>query len=185
LLFVLYRYVWVIDLLVNLPIPHPGVLACPSTPEVLWAREHAPTPSHFIVFIFGLVVKSIKVLKGASFNVSIVHNPFDLCKIFTIFKFFNVYKYDCKILSRICYHYAYVQPLHKHQFKKFWDKMNILGLAVQILWSFIVFCYLQVIYYYVSFSSSIKTQNTWNWHFNSFNNNWQTHKKTRRLIMEL
>jgi hypothetical protein len=42
-------------------------------------------------------------------NVSILHNPFNLCKIFTIFNFFNDYKYDCKVLSRICYNYAYVQ----------------------------------------------------------------------------
>ncbi len=50
-------------------------------------------------------------------NVSIVHNPFNLCKIFTIFNFFNDYKYDCKVLSRICYNYAYVQLIQNTDLK--------------------------------------------------------------------
>jgi hypothetical protein len=33
---------------------------------VLGAREHAPTPSSYVVFIFGLAVESIKELRGAS-----------------------------------------------------------------------------------------------------------------------
>jgi hypothetical protein len=41
LLFGLCRSVWVIDLVVNLPRPHPGALARTSTPKVLWARECA------------------------------------------------------------------------------------------------------------------------------------------------
>jgi hypothetical protein len=36
---------------------------------VLWAREHAPTPSPSNVFSFGLTVESFKELGGASFNV--------------------------------------------------------------------------------------------------------------------
>jgi hypothetical protein len=53
-------------MLVDLSSPHPKVLARPSTPEVLRTRERTPTlfPSH--VFIFGLVVESIKELEGAS-----------------------------------------------------------------------------------------------------------------------
>jgi hypothetical protein len=66
LLFGLCRSVWVIDLLINLPNPHPEALAHPSTPEMLWTRERAPTPSLSIVFIFGLIVESIKELGGAS-----------------------------------------------------------------------------------------------------------------------
>jgi hypothetical protein len=38
----------------------------PLHPEVLQARECAPTPSLFVVFIFGLIVESIKELRGAS-----------------------------------------------------------------------------------------------------------------------
>ncbi len=34
---------WIIDLLVARPSPHPGTPTCPSTPEVLWVREHTPT----------------------------------------------------------------------------------------------------------------------------------------------
>jgi hypothetical protein len=36
---------------------------------VLQARERAPTPSPFVVFIFGLAVESIKELRGASHGI--------------------------------------------------------------------------------------------------------------------
>jgi hypothetical protein len=39
LCFGLYKFVWVIELLVNLPNPHPKALARPSTFEVLRAKE--------------------------------------------------------------------------------------------------------------------------------------------------
>ncbi len=59
---------WVIDLLVTLPIPSPylGVLARPFISKVLRVRELASTLSPSIVFTFGLAVKSIKELGGAS-----------------------------------------------------------------------------------------------------------------------
>jgi hypothetical protein len=38
-------------MLVILPSPHPGTLACPCTPKVLQARGHALTPYSPIVFI--------------------------------------------------------------------------------------------------------------------------------------
>jgi hypothetical protein len=56
LLFGLCRFMWVIELLVNLPSPHPRAPTHPSTLEVMWTREHAPTPSPSVVFTFGLVV---------------------------------------------------------------------------------------------------------------------------------
>jgi hypothetical protein len=56
-------------LLVNLPSPHPRAVTLSFNPEVLWAREHAPTPSPSNVFSFGLTVESFKELGGASFNV--------------------------------------------------------------------------------------------------------------------
>jgi len=65
LLFGLCRYVWVIDLLINLLSPHLEGLAHPSTLEVMWAKEHASTFSPSVVFAFGLVVESIKELGGA------------------------------------------------------------------------------------------------------------------------
>ncbi len=44
LLFGLCKSMWVIELLVNLPSPiHSSSM--PFTPEALWTREHAPTPS--------------------------------------------------------------------------------------------------------------------------------------------
>jgi hypothetical protein len=57
---------WVIDLVVNLPNPHHGASTHLSTPEVLGTKEHAPTPSTFVVVIFGFAVESIKELKSAS-----------------------------------------------------------------------------------------------------------------------
>ncbi len=50
LLFRLCRFMWVIELLINLPSPHLRAIACPSTPEVLWAKERIPTPYFSIVF---------------------------------------------------------------------------------------------------------------------------------------
>jgi hypothetical protein len=38
----------------------------PFYPEVLQAKECAPTLSPFIVFTFGLAIESIKELRGAS-----------------------------------------------------------------------------------------------------------------------
>jgi hypothetical protein len=52
LLFGLCRYVWVVELLVNLPNPDPRALAHPSNPEVLRAKERAPT---FFVLLFSLL----------------------------------------------------------------------------------------------------------------------------------
>ncbi len=49
-LFGLCRSVWVIDLLVTIPNPHPGAPAHLSTPEVLRAKERTPTPYSSIVF---------------------------------------------------------------------------------------------------------------------------------------
>jgi hypothetical protein len=66
LLFSLCKSVWIIDLLVNLLSPHPRALACPSTFDVLRAKECAPTHSFSVVFTFGLTIESIKELGGAS-----------------------------------------------------------------------------------------------------------------------
>jgi len=53
-------------LLVNLPSPHPKASTHPSTPEMLGARERAPTLSPFVVVTFGLAIESIKEVGGAS-----------------------------------------------------------------------------------------------------------------------
>jgi hypothetical protein len=81
LLFGLCRFVWAIDLLVNLPSPNLGALTCPSTPKMLWAKKRAPTHSPFVVFAFGLVIKSIKELGGASHCLCYRHFYFFLNKI--------------------------------------------------------------------------------------------------------
>jgi hypothetical protein len=64
---------WVIDLLVNLPSFHRGAPTRPSTPEMLWAKEHTPTPSPSVVITFGLVVESIKELGGVSRGAFLKH----------------------------------------------------------------------------------------------------------------
>jgi hypothetical protein len=66
LLFGLCTSVWVIDLLITLPSPHPKTPARPSTPKVLQARKHALTPYPSIIFTFRLAVESNKEFGGAS-----------------------------------------------------------------------------------------------------------------------
>ncbi len=56
-------------MLVNLPSPHLGALAHPSTLEMLQAREHALIPSPYVVFTFGLAIESIKEFGGASITI--------------------------------------------------------------------------------------------------------------------
>jgi hypothetical protein len=43
-------FVWIIDLLVTLPSPQPRVPTRPSTPKVLWVREHTPIHHSSVVF---------------------------------------------------------------------------------------------------------------------------------------
>jgi hypothetical protein len=52
LLFSLCKSMWIIDLLIILPSPHPGALARPFTPKVLWAKNHASIPYPFDVHPF-------------------------------------------------------------------------------------------------------------------------------------
>jgi hypothetical protein len=74
LLFGLCRSMWVIELLVTFPSPHPRVPTRPSTPKVLRAREHTLIPYPFVVFTFRLVVESPKEFGGVSlwFELSII-----------------------------------------------------------------------------------------------------------------
>jgi hypothetical protein len=72
LLFGLCRLVSIIDLLVKFPSPHLEAPTRLSTPEVLRAKECAPTFFPSIIVKFGLVVESIKELGGASFGLHIV-----------------------------------------------------------------------------------------------------------------
>jgi hypothetical protein len=65
LLFGLCRSVWIIDVLITHPSPHPGAPTRPSTLEVLWMREHTPTLYPSVVFTFELAIKSIKEFRGA------------------------------------------------------------------------------------------------------------------------
>ncbi len=82
LLLGLCRSMWVINLLVNFPCPHPGAPACPSTPEVLQARECAPTLFPSVIVTFWLTIGSIKELGGVSMQVHghefKIHNTFSL-----------------------------------------------------------------------------------------------------------
>ncbi len=49
LLFDLCRSIWIIDPFVIHPSPYPGARTCSSYFEVLWVREHTPTPSFFTI----------------------------------------------------------------------------------------------------------------------------------------
>jgi hypothetical protein len=64
LLFGLCKFMWVIELFINLPSPHPGTPICPSTPEVLRTKKHAPLS--FCCFHLWTCGESIKELGGAS-----------------------------------------------------------------------------------------------------------------------
>jgi hypothetical protein len=72
LLFGLCKFVWIIDLLVNIPNPHLRALAHPSTFKVLWARERAPTPCPSNVFTLWTHSWFHRRVGGASINI-IVH----------------------------------------------------------------------------------------------------------------
>ncbi len=61
---------WIIDLHFTHPSPHPIVLARPSTPKVLRAKERTPTFYLVVVFTFGLIVESMKEFGGALNNAS-------------------------------------------------------------------------------------------------------------------
>jgi hypothetical protein len=56
---------WIIDLLVIRPSPHPRVLVRPSNPKVLWAKECIPILYPSVVFTFGFTIESIKEFGGA------------------------------------------------------------------------------------------------------------------------
>jgi hypothetical protein len=62
LLFELCKSLCIIDPFVTCPSPHRRAPTHFSTPEMLQAREHTPTPSS-VVFTFGLKVESIMDLR--------------------------------------------------------------------------------------------------------------------------
>jgi hypothetical protein len=62
LLFGLCRSVWVNKLFINRLSPHLETPTHASTPKMLRAKEHTPTPLPFVVFIFGLAVGSSRSL---------------------------------------------------------------------------------------------------------------------------
>ncbi len=56
-------------MLIILPSPHLEVLAHPSIPKMLRAREHAPIPYPSAIFTFKLAVESTKEFGGASHGI--------------------------------------------------------------------------------------------------------------------
>ncbi len=62
-------FVWIIDSLITCLNPHPGALAHPSTPEVLWVQECTPIFSFYVVFTFDLAFESFKECEGASHGI--------------------------------------------------------------------------------------------------------------------
>jgi hypothetical protein len=67
-LFSLCRFVWIIDLLVTCPNPHPKAPTRFFTLEMLRTKEHNPTPYLLIVFTFEFKVESIRELGGVSWK---------------------------------------------------------------------------------------------------------------------
>ncbi len=65
LLFGLCRFMWVIELLDNLPGSHLGAPACLFIVEMLQAKNHAPTFSPSIIFTFRFVVSPSRSLGDA------------------------------------------------------------------------------------------------------------------------
>ncbi len=83
LLFGLCRSMWIIDLLVTRPNPHPRTLAHLFYPQMLRAREHTSTLYFFVVFTFGLIVEFVKEFGSASLQVFVRSTTFNFncCKI--------------------------------------------------------------------------------------------------------
>jgi len=92
LLFGLCRSMWIIGLLAIHFSSHPKVPACPSTPEVIWIKKHTPAPYPFVVFTFGLAIKSMEVFK-------VRHKP--KLGIFFPFYFLNSLSNHLKIKSSL------------------------------------------------------------------------------------
>jgi hypothetical protein len=68
LLFGFCRSVWIIGPLIIRPSPHPEALACPSTFEMLQARERTPTFDPSAIFTFEFTIEFIKEFGGVSFD---------------------------------------------------------------------------------------------------------------------
>jgi len=66
LLFDLCRFVWVINLLINLPSPRPRAPTRPFTFEMMRMKVRTPTPSPSAIFTFGFTIESIEELGGGS-----------------------------------------------------------------------------------------------------------------------
>jgi hypothetical protein len=64
LLFGLCKSIWIINLLVIHPNPHPRAMAHPLTPEVLWVNECTPIHYFFVVFIFELTFEYFKEFRN-------------------------------------------------------------------------------------------------------------------------
>jgi hypothetical protein len=56
-------------MLVTHPSPHPRTLARPFTPKVLRTKERTLVPCLFIVFTFGLAIKSVEEFGGVSHGI--------------------------------------------------------------------------------------------------------------------
>jgi hypothetical protein len=96
LLFGLCRFMWIINIFVPHLSPHPKALAHPFTLEVLWTREHTPTP-FFVVFNFGFAFKSFKECGGAPLNeslcVSILYLALMHCHVFMFLSLFSSFMF--------------------------------------------------------------------------------------------
>jgi hypothetical protein len=87
LLFGLCKSTWVIDLLVNLPSPHPKLQHAPLPSKCCEPKSTPQLFFPFFAFTFGLAVESIKELRGSSHlpikkkGFSLLHIIVEVCKI--------------------------------------------------------------------------------------------------------
>ncbi len=99
LLFGLCKFLWIIDLLVTHPSPHPWTLACPFTPEVLRTKESSPTPYPFDVSTFGFTIESFRELGGAFVGLFLDNKPYPLLMFFVWLLTYYLSWYLVKIIK--------------------------------------------------------------------------------------
>jgi hypothetical protein len=73
LLFDLCKSVWVIELLVNLPSPHPRAPTRPSILEMLWTKERNPNSFSFCCLHLWTCNESIEELRGVLYKIDELH----------------------------------------------------------------------------------------------------------------
>jgi len=102
-LFSLCKSMLIINMLTICPSPRFGAPTHPSTLEMLRAKKCTPTPYPSIVFIFGLVVESIKKFGGVS-----LHHFYN----WILFIFYSTWFYIVVISTIVCIMFTSLSCFH-------------------------------------------------------------------------